>query len=81
MLLLQVLILIIDSIVIFNNLRRKAANQINAIKRLSIYKGKHERNDPDEIFHTVKFQFIATLYGIFVTDIKIMKRIQTQGVI
>ena len=33
------------------------------------HRGKHERNDPDEIFHTVKFQFIAPLFGIFVVNL------------
>ena len=33
------------------------------------YRGKHERNDPDKIFHAVKFQFIAPLFGIFVVNL------------
>ena len=41
-----------------NNMCRKAANQINALKRLSVHMGKNEENGPYEIFYTVKFQLL-----------------------
>ena len=37
-----------------NNLCRKAASQLNALKRLFVY-GDDGKNDIDEIFHIIKF--------------------------